>query len=304
MALALDTRRRLPAALHSLLQREFDQASRRLQQAVSPRPADRVTGVHEFRRSVKRLRAALLLVEGVVPEGERRAIDRALGDAARRLGALRDAHARRIAAERIVRLLPRPMRALAMDAWRTSGGSVAEAAAGLTPAAAQSLVQASRDEIAAIRQRVQALDLSRLDADAVARSIAGAWARSRDRFRASWSGRDEEWLHGARKRAQRTANMLLLVKPAVGAWSERTERRLRAATALLGEARDAGLMAHDLPELPAGSPLHVAARRLLLAARRHRAKCLRAARTQGVAAMREGRGELRRRLRRALDPTR
>ena len=304
MALALDTRRRLPAALQSLLQREFDQALRRLDQAGGPKPSDRVTGVHEFRRSVKRLRAALLLTEGVVPETERRAIDRALGDAARRLGTLRDAHARRIAAERIVKLVPRSMRALAMDAWRTSGGAVSEAAAGLAPAAAHALVKASRDEIESIRQRVRALDLACIDAQTVSAAIARAWGRARQRFRVAWTGRDEAWLHGVRKRAQRSANLLLLVAPAAGAWAVRTERRLRAASALLGEARDAELMVQGMPELPAGSPLQVPAHQLRMAARRHRTKCLRAARVRGAAAMREARSEVRRRLRKALDPAR
>ena len=304
MALTLDTRRRLPAALQSLMQREFDQALKRLDQAAGPRPADRVTGVHEFRRSVKRLRAALALAEGALPESERRAIDRALGDAARRLGALRDAHARRIAAERIVKLVPRPTRALAMDAWRTSGGSVAEAAAGLSPAASQSLVHASRAEVESIRLRVRSLDLAKLDAASLASAFADAWTRARDRFRADWSKRDEAWLHGARKRAQRTANLLLMVAGAAGGWATRTERRLRAASALLGEARDAELMVQGMPELPAGSPLQVPAHQLRLAARRHRARCLRNARMQGQAALREGRGEVRRRLRKALDPAR
>lgn len=304
MALALDTRRRLPAALHSLLQREFDQALRRLDQAAGGKPADRVTGVHEFRRSVKRLRAALMLAEGVVAEGERRAIDRALGDAARRLGALRDAHARRISAERIVKLVPRSVRALAMDAWRTSGGSVAEAAAGISDSAARALVQASRVEIESIRQRVRALDLARLDAGAVADAVSGAWGRARERFRAAWSGRDEAWLHGARKRAQRAANLLLLVAPAAGAWAVRTEARLRKASALLGEARDADLMMQAMPALPAGNPLQVPAHHLRTAARRQGAKCLRAARAQGLVVLREGRGEVRRRLRKALDPAR
>ena len=276
MALALDTRRRLPAALQSLLQREFDQALRRLDQAGGPKPSDRVTGVHEFRRSVKRLRAALLLAEGVVPEGERRAIDRALGDAARRLGSLRDAHARRIAAERIVKLVPRSMRALAMDAWRASGGAVTEAAAGLSDAAARTLVQASQSEIESIRQRVRALDLSALDASSASKALADAWGRARDRFRASWTGRDEEWLHGARKRAQRAANLLLLVAAFDPAWAVRAERSLRMASALLGEARDAELMVQGMPELPPGSPLQVPSHRLRLAARRHREKCLRA----------------------------
>lgn len=304
MALSLDIRRRLPAALQSLLQREFDQALKRLDQAAGTKPADRVTGVHEFRRSVKRLRAALTLAEGVVPEGERRAIDRALGDAARRLGALRDAHARRIAAERIVKLVPRSMRALAMDAWRTSGGAVAEAAAGLSNAAAHALVHASRAEIEAIRQRVRALDLARVDAETVADALAEAWGRARDRFRAAWSGRDEEWLHGARKRAQRMANLLLLVAPSAGAWAVRIETRLRKASAMLGEARDAELMVQAMPGLPAGNPLQVPAHHLRTAARRHRVKCLRLARVQGAAAMREGRGEVRKRLRKALDPAR
>lgn len=304
MALALDTRRRLPAALQSLLQREFDHALKRLDQAAGPKPADRVTGVHEFRRSVKRLRAALTLAEAAVPEGERRAIDRALGDAARRLGSLRDAHARRIAAERIVKLVPRPMRALAMDAWRTSGGSVAEAAAGLSNTAAHALVQSSRADIELVRQRVRSLDLSRVDAASVADAFARSWARARERFRADWKGRDEEWLHGARKRAQRTANLLLLVVPSTGAWAVRTEARLRRASALLGEARDAELMVQAMPELAAGNPLQVPAHRLRIAARRHRVKCLRLARAQGAAATREGRGEVRRRLRKALDPAR
>ena len=304
MALALDTRRRLPAALQSLLQREFEQACRRLDQAASPLPQDVVTGVHEFRRSVKRLRAALRLAEGVLGRRERESIDRALGDAARRLGALRDSHARTLAAQRIVRLLPRSMRALAMDAWRATGGSATEAAAERGAVSVPALVHESRGEIDQLRTRVKALDLAALDAAAVADAMAEAWGRARDRFRARWQHRDEAWLHGVRKRAQRTANLLLLVAPAAGAWATRTERRLRKATALLGEARDAELMVQGMPEPGPGSPLQVPARRLRIMARRHRLKCLRAARVQGLAAMREGRGDVRRRLRKALDPAR
>ena len=304
MALALDTRRRLPAALQSLLQREFDQALRRLDQAGGDMPEDLVTGVHEFRRSVKRLRAALRMTEGVTGRRERETIDGMLGGAARRLGALRDAHARTLAARRIVRLVPRSMRALAMDAWRASGGTGTEAAAERGAEGVATLLRQSRSEIARARERVTALDLSRMDAAVLASAVADVWGRARDRFRAEWRDRDEAWLHGVRKRAQRAANLLLLVAPAAGAWATRTERRLRRATALLGEARDAELMVHDLPEPPAGSPLQVPARRLRLAAMRHRARCLRAARMQGTVAMREGRGEVRRRVRRALDPAR
>jgi hypothetical protein len=55
MALALDTRKPAGAALRLLLQREFIRADRRLDQAVSDVPSERIRGVHEFRRSVKRL---------------------------------------------------------------------------------------------------------------------------------------------------------------------------------------------------------------------------------------------------------
>ena len=115
MALSLDVRRKVPAALRTLLEREFDQSLRRLDQAAGDKPADRGEGVHEYRRSVKRLRAALQLASGVVPAAELHRIDRALSDAARRLGTLRDAHARRIAAERVAMLLPKVWRALAMQ---------------------------------------------------------------------------------------------------------------------------------------------------------------------------------------------
>ena len=83
MALSLDVRRKVPAALRTLLEREFDQSLRRLDQAAGDKPADRVEGVHEYRRSVKRLRAALQLASGVVPAAELHRIDRALSDAAR-----------------------------------------------------------------------------------------------------------------------------------------------------------------------------------------------------------------------------
>ena len=159
-------------------------------------------------------------------------------------------------------------------------------------------------EIESIRRRVRELDLNRLDAEAVAEAVASAWARARQRFGAAWTGREEEWLHGVRKRAQRVANLLVLVAPAAGAWAVRAEARLRKASAALGEARDADLMVQAMPELPAGNPLQVPAHHLRMAARRHRVKCLRAARAQGAAATSEGRGEVRRRLRKALDPAR
>jgi CHAD domain-containing protein len=164
MALSLDVRRKVPAALRTLLEREFDQSLRRLDQAAGDRPADRVEGVHEYRRSVKRLRAALQLASGVVPAAELHGIDRALSAAARRLGTLRDAHARRIAAERVAMLLPKVWRALAMDAWRSSGGMVTEAAADLPQASVQSLLQASRSDMQAIRVRMQALKLDAMRA--------------------------------------------------------------------------------------------------------------------------------------------
>ncbi|MFM7799206.1 MAG: hypothetical protein ACKPBA_09545, partial [Planctomycetota bacterium] len=69
-------------------------------------------------------------------------------------------------------------------------------------------------------------------------------------------------------------------------------------------ARDAELMVEGMPEPEPGSALQVPAQRLRSMARGHRAKCLRAARAQGQAAMREGRGPVRRRLRKALDPAR
>ncbi len=304
MALTLDTRRRLPAALHSLLQRELDHAVRRLDQAAGPTPDDLVTGVHEFRRSVKRLRAALQLLDGAVTTGERTAIDELLGGAARRLGALRDSHARTLAAQRVVRLVPRSMRALAMDAWRSAGGAGVEASTRQGEAGVAGLLRRSRAEIEQARARVKALDLSKVDAALLSRAVSDAWARARDRFRSRWDGRDEAWLHGNRKRAQRAANLLLLMASAAGPWAVRTERRLRKATALLGEARDAELMVERMPEPEPGSPLRVPAQRLRTLARRHRATCLRAARAQGVAAMREGRGPVRRRLRKALDPAR
>ena len=154
MALGLDNRRRLPAALQSLLQREFDQALRRLEQAASDRPGDRVTGVHEFRRSVKRLRATLRLVRGAVPDRELSSIDRALGGAARRLGELRDAHARSLAAARLVRLVPRSMRALAMDAWRAGCEAGAGGGTPMRAAAVQALLRQSRVEMEMTRVQI------------------------------------------------------------------------------------------------------------------------------------------------------
>ena len=304
MALSLDVRRKLPAALRTLLEREFDQSLRRLDQAAGDRPADRVEGVHEFRRSVKRLRAALQLAAGVVPQAEWRRVDRALSDAARRLGTLRDAHARRIAAERVAMLLPKVWRALAMDAWRASGGMVTEAAAELSAASVRALLRASRADMQAIRERVKALNLDAMRATDVSAVVAEAWARTRARFNATWDDRDEAWLHGARKRAQRTANLLVLVGGWGGRWSEATERRLRRASGLLGEARDSELMLERMPALAPDAPLHGVVKRLRDAATRRRKAALREARREGRAALRSGRRACRERLMAAMERAR
>jgi len=300
MALTLDARRPLSEALGLLLDREFGQALSRLDQACGESTGDRVEGVHEFRRSVKRLRAGVSLLQGVTPAREHAAIDRALGDAARRLGTLRDAHARMAAAERVVRLLPRTMRALGMDAWRASGGLVSEAAAEVAPAAVHRLVRASRQEMEALRERVRRLGLDQVDARAVATAVSKAWGRSRDRFRAAWKDRDGEWLHGARKRAQRCGNLLALLGGRGGSWGSVAQRRLRRAAGWLGQARDAELMLERLPDQPAESPLHTVVHRLRMVARRHAARCLRQARREGAAALPLRRGEVRKRLVKAL----
>ena len=257
--------------------------------------------MHEYRRSVKRLRAALQLASGVVPAAELHRIDRALSDAARRLGTLRDAHARRIAAERVAMLLPKVWRALAMDAWRSSGGMVTEAAADLPQASVQSLVQASRADMQAIRVRVQALKLDAMRAQTVADAVADAWRRARTRFNASWEDRDEAWLHGARKRAQRAANLLVLVGGWGGRWSAATERRLRRASGLLGEARDSELMLERMPAVAPDAPLHEVVRRVREVATKRRKAALRESRGEGRAALRLGRGACRKRLMSAID---
>ena len=300
MALALDTRRSAGSALQLLLQREFARAVKRLDQAAESSAKDRIQGVHEFRRSVKRLRAALRLARPVIGGAEHRAIDRSLGDSARRLGALRDAHARTIAAGRIAALLPRAMRALALDAWRATGGAASEAAGGMPLDSVLALVRESRLELEAVRHIVLSLDLGALDWPAVAAALAEGCGAARDRFRMSWRGRDEEWLHDARKRAQRAANLLLLVQPRVGRRALLAERRLREAAGLLGEARDAGLMLEGMPMLPKSSPLHAASRQMRRVAERHRERCLRRARTVGEAALRAGRREMWRRFEAAL----
>lgn len=288
----------MPVSLRAVLEHEFDAAERRLRQAEGWRSEDRVEGVHEFRRAVKRLRAAVSIAAAEVGEREWTSVDRGLSAAARRLGGLRDAHARRAAAQRLVRLLPRSTRAVGMDAWRAAGGSLTEAAAEPSPVAVHRLVQASAGELDGLRHRVAAWTLEGLDRHAVVDAVVLAWSRARDRFRASWEGREGEWLHGARKRAQRCASMLLLVQAWDGRGIRDAQRRLRQAASLLGEARDAELMLACMPEPAKGDALWPVTRRWRSAITRHAATCLRRARREGLLALAQGRGELRRRLRR------
>ena len=153
----------------------------------------------------------------------------------------------------------------------------------------------------AIRVRVQALDLSAMRSAGVAQAVAQAWGRARTRFNTSWDGRDEAWLHGARKRAQRAANVLVLVGGWGGRWSAAAERRLRRASGLLGEARDSELMLERMPALAPEAPLHEVVRRLREAATKRRKAALRASRREGRAALGVGRGACRKRLLAAMD---
>jgi CHAD domain-containing protein len=242
----------------------------------------------------------LRLARGMAGDRSCRAVDRALAGCARRLGPLRDAHARTLAAGRLASRLPRATRALALDAWRVTGGAVKEAAGGMSADAVRGLVRESRAEIESAREHVLQLDLDAVRWPGIAEALAEACGAARDRFRARWDGRDEEWLHDTRKRAQRAANMLGLLSGQLGQRAVSAERRLREASGLLGDARDAALMLSGMPELPEASPLHAAGDMLRRVASRHRDRCVRRARSVGSAALAEGRGELRRRFARGF----
>lgn len=78
------------AELRRSLVAEFQAAADDARAAAASVERNITTAVHEYRKALRRARAALLLVAGALPKNERSAVRRALRDARRSLGTARD----------------------------------------------------------------------------------------------------------------------------------------------------------------------------------------------------------------------
>jgi hypothetical protein len=78
------------AELRRVLVAEFQNAANHAKAAAASVDRNITSAVHEYRKSLRRARAVLLLVGRSLPKSERRAVSRALRDARRALGSARD----------------------------------------------------------------------------------------------------------------------------------------------------------------------------------------------------------------------
>ncbi|AXQ30260.1 CHAD domain-containing protein [Solimonas sp. K1W22B-7] len=239
---ALDPELSPHAALRGAALSELDRALAALRRGDA-------RGVHETRKSCKRLRAwSRLLRDLPLPRGHRaRHINGLLRDAGRALAAPREAAVALDTFDGLERpgTLPAP-------AWRQLGGALHSQAEAQRQLAAAALAAAEK-ALGEVRDLIAALPATALGPADLRRGQRKSYKRARKAFRRTATG-DAEAMHEWRKRAKRLEAIQELLAPLLN--PELVPRRLAELTDLLGQH-------HDLHELPLRPELGPEQRELL-----------------------------------------
>lgn len=207
--------------------------------AQSLRGDDFVDAVHEARKSLKRARAALRAFDGVFGSTERDLTD-ALRDAGRRLGVIRDGHAR---VEALVAFTARRSElAAALEPVRVALQSV-DAADQAEQRAETARVAAELDALAAASD---AWRLAHDPADALARGLRRSYRRARRAMRAAYEEPTTDRFHAWRRRTKDVQYQWTMLRPL---WPDVFDAYVGEAKALgddLGDEHDAALLAFQL----------------------------------------------------------
>lgn len=228
--------------------------------ALLAKPGDsRHEGVHQARKKIRRVRAALALGRKRLGSEGRR-LDEDLGRLCRGLSPLRDAQALIEALERLPVGEPDALAAAMPELLELARRRRADFLA--RALLRDDGLQRRRDRLQAMSQRLEALDWAAVKGGAVAKAVARSQSRlARARRRAARKPQDDERWHAMRRRLRRLRqqdNLLSVLEPTL---RPDTDVSAHEAT-VLGEAQDDALL---LRHCGSHSPFPPALRRLLRA---------------------------------------
>lgn len=221
-------------------------------------------GVHQARKRIRRVRAALAL-GGKRLGGEGRRLDEDLGRLCRGLSPLRDAQALIEALERLPVGEPDALAAAMPQLLELAHLRRADFLA--RALARDADMNRRRERLEAMAQRLEALDWSRVKRGTVAKAVARSQARlARARRRTARKPQDDERWHAMRRRLRRLRQQDHLLAALEPSLRPDTDVSAEEAT-VLGEAQDDALL---LRHCGSHSPFPPALRALLRAEARSR----------------------------------
>ena len=223
------------AELRRTLVAEFQAAADSARDAAASVDKSAATAVHEYRKALRRARAALALVSHALPRSERRALVRALREARRALGTARDRA-----------VVPHTMSALELDEVdRATAASIVSASDETVPANAE-IKQLLAEGAARTAAQVEALEASlpqTLGWSTVERGVRDTYDAAR-RARKS-SKRSKRAFHAWRRRSKELTYQLELLAAYAGPRTSELHREVEHVTDTQGPAVDL-LMLRDL----------------------------------------------------------
>ncbi len=225
--------------VQKILHQECESSHIRLSQALGNFGHDQIEGIRGYRRAVKKIRCALLLTAGSLSAHERQKLDEQWVGLGRRLGYLRDMHAREKKIYEIILSLPVAVQSEALQALRNICGSVDNET---NTAHRREVLGSLTGDTERLICITQSIGISNLTPTMVAGSVEHLWNRAHMRAQKSWDGRNEIWLHALRKRVQRTHIAFRILRAQSGPRGLEIEKRLDAAAKAMGELRDISLL--------------------------------------------------------------
>lgn len=268
-------------AARLVLDQEYAVVEEGLSNAADERLAmlDRLGGVHQARRALKRIQSLNDLFRSAMHFGRRRAKAN-LRKAKAHLSEVRQRDALGALLEELCALKGHPL---------TAGIDAAPTPSTLSPTATP--LRGAREAASIARRAMRLPAGATLDWYEITRTFKRSWARGRRFAERSWVGLGERDLHDARRAFQRLSDHLVVLGDAAGERAAITRRRLRDAAQALGRARDLAILVDAIEgTTPEGRAIAARALRLRTAA-------VREARALSRAALRRSAGSVARRMR-------
>ena len=225
--------------LHAVFIGELRKTESRLAAILGRPPSRRSSSkaIHEARKSIKLLRAALRLLREAIPPHLRHSLNVSLRRASRTLSPLRD-----------------------REVIEKTGAALALATAiGISGASEHAIprrpLSLALSELRTIHPRLKTLPWNQIDWEKIDRGVSRIYRRSRKAAKKAESNPTDQRLHEFRKRAKDLDCALSLIDPE-GKEAPRLERRVGRMTARLGDDHDLVLLRQSLPQA-APKPLRV-----------------------------------------------